>query len=188
MKCSRANFIVAHYILLACRQAKNIPLPVTPKSPWSMDANLMHVSYESGVLEDPALVPPEGIYTMTVDPEQASNSRDELVISFKSGKIFRGYMYFFSTHRDQDRVIMSKHVLKSSYIFLIFLWNSVPSKFVFFNSFITFLKLLITRFRSWMRHFGNETLHLAVQVFTKKCSTQVLDLSSSKISSGSLVS
>ena len=30
-----------------------IPLPVTKKAPWSIDSNLMHVSYESGILEDP---------------------------------------------------------------------------------------------------------------------------------------
>uniref|UniRef100_A0A4W3JNZ9 Argininosuccinate synthase n=1 Tax=Callorhinchus milii TaxID=7868 RepID=A0A4W3JNZ9_CALMI len=38
--------------------AKNhgIPVPVTPKSPWSMDANLMHISYESGILENPKVI------------------------------------------------------------------------------------------------------------------------------------
>lgn len=31
----------------------NIPLPVTTSAPWSMDGNLMHISYEAGILEDP---------------------------------------------------------------------------------------------------------------------------------------
>ncbi|XP_022296045.2 argininosuccinate synthase-like isoform X1 [Crassostrea virginica] len=62
-----------------------IDLPVTPKSPWSMDANLMHISYESGVLEDPAKHAPSGIYQMTVDPEQAPDQAERIVISFKNG-------------------------------------------------------------------------------------------------------
>lgn len=66
-------------------QSNNIPLPVTPKAPWSMDGNLMHISYESGVLENPALQPPGGIYRMTVDPEKASETSEEITISFKKG-------------------------------------------------------------------------------------------------------
>ena len=58
---------------------------MTPKAPWSMDANLMHISYESGILEDPALEPPEGIYQMTVEPEKASDTKDTVIISFKGG-------------------------------------------------------------------------------------------------------
>lgn len=46
----------------------------------------MHVSYESGILEDPALTPPEGIYKMTVEPEKASDTKEEIVISFKQGR------------------------------------------------------------------------------------------------------
>lgn len=66
-------------------QEHGIDLPVTPKAPWSMDANLMHISYESGVLEDPATHAPPGIYQMTVDPEQAPEQAEKVVISFKSG-------------------------------------------------------------------------------------------------------
>lgn len=65
-------------------QEHGIDLPVTPKAPWSMDANLMHISYESGVLEDPATHAPPGIYQMTVDPEQAPEQAEKIVISFKS--------------------------------------------------------------------------------------------------------
>lgn len=54
-----------------------------------MDANLMHISYESGILEDPAAEPPAGIYQMTVDPEKASDTKDSIVISFKGGRILR---------------------------------------------------------------------------------------------------
>lgn len=63
----------------------NIPLPVTPKSPWSMDANIMHISYESGVLEDPSKDAPEELYQMTVSPLKAPDVPDVLTVEFKSG-------------------------------------------------------------------------------------------------------
>lgn len=63
----------------------DIPLPVTPKSPWSMDANLVHISFESGVLEDPATVPPAGIFQMTTDPERAPDVPQRLVVTFRHG-------------------------------------------------------------------------------------------------------
>jgi len=63
----------------------NIPLPVTPKSPWSMDANLMHISYESGILEDPAAPAPEDIYLMTTDPAKAPEKPENIEIEFKRG-------------------------------------------------------------------------------------------------------
>lgn len=62
-----------------------ISLPVTPKTPWSMDANLMHISYESGVLEDPDHHAPSGLYQMTTDPEDAPDKADVIVIEFKRG-------------------------------------------------------------------------------------------------------
>ncbi|XP_041368744.1 argininosuccinate synthase-like [Gigantopelta aegis] len=65
---------------------KGIPLPVTLKSPWSMDANLMHVSYESGVLEDPNHHAPEDLCQMTVNPEKAPDKAEKLEIDFKNGK------------------------------------------------------------------------------------------------------
>lgn len=62
-----------------------IPLPVTLESPWSMDANLMHISYESGVLEDPSKPGPPGIYQMTVDPEKAPDTADVIELDFEKG-------------------------------------------------------------------------------------------------------
>lgn len=63
-----------------------IELPVTPKAPWSMDANLMHVSYESGILEDPDTTAPEEIYTMTCGPGKAPEEPETLEIEFEKGK------------------------------------------------------------------------------------------------------
>uniref|UniRef100_A0A2C9MAH9 Argininosuccinate synthase n=2 Tax=Biomphalaria TaxID=6525 RepID=A0A2C9MAH9_BIOGL len=62
-----------------------IPLPVTLSSPWSMDANLMHISYESGVLEDPNHQAPAGLFQMTADPEKAPDNSDVIEIEFKKG-------------------------------------------------------------------------------------------------------
>jgi len=63
----------------------NIPLPVTPKEPWSMDANLMHISYESGILENPKNPPPPNIYQMTTDPWKAPEEQEKIEIEFKHG-------------------------------------------------------------------------------------------------------
>ncbi|KAK7863827.1 hypothetical protein R5R35_003315 [Gryllus longicercus] len=62
-----------------------IPVPVTPKAPWSMDANIMHISYESGILEDPAEIAPSNLYQMTLDPAQAPEQPCYLQIFFKKG-------------------------------------------------------------------------------------------------------
>ncbi|PVD22301.1 hypothetical protein C0Q70_18110 [Pomacea canaliculata] len=62
-----------------------IPLPVTPKAPWSMDANLMHISYESGVLENPYNPAPDGLFNMTQDPENAPDKPEIIEIEFEKG-------------------------------------------------------------------------------------------------------
>src|SRR5512137_247653 len=48
-----------------------IDVPVTKKKPYSMDRNLMHISYEGGILEDPWSEPNEGMFLTTVSPEKA---------------------------------------------------------------------------------------------------------------------
>lgn len=71
--------------LMDYAQNHGIPVPVTPKAPWSMDANLMHISYESGILENPKSHAPIDLYLMTKNPEDAPNSPDVLEIDFKKG-------------------------------------------------------------------------------------------------------
>lgn len=66
-------------------QKHGIPLPVTPKNPWSMDANLLHISYESGILEKPECPAPENIFQMTSNPEDWPNTADQLKIDFHKG-------------------------------------------------------------------------------------------------------
>ncbi|MGE0493497.1 MAG: argininosuccinate synthase [Vulcanimicrobiota bacterium] len=62
-----------------------IPVPVTPASPYSMDENLYHISYESGVLEDPRQPPPKDMFRMTVDPTEAASEPERVTIEFKDG-------------------------------------------------------------------------------------------------------
>jgi argininosuccinate synthase len=50
-----------------------------------MDANLMHVSYEGGVLEDPWEGPPAGMFRMTTDPEDAPGDPERVAIRFHRG-------------------------------------------------------------------------------------------------------
>ncbi|MCA1736372.1 MAG: argininosuccinate synthase [Actinobacteria bacterium] len=64
---------------------KDIPVPVTAEKPYSIDANLLHVSYEGGVLEDPWVSPPPGMFRMTVDPEAAPETAEVVTIGFDSG-------------------------------------------------------------------------------------------------------
>uniref|UniRef100_A0A8B9HLC9 Argininosuccinate synthase n=1 Tax=Astyanax mexicanus TaxID=7994 RepID=A0A8B9HLC9_ASTMX len=71
--------------LMEYAEKHGIPVPVTPKAPWSMDANLMHISYESGILENPKSHAPSDLYLMTKNPEDAPNTPDELEIEFKKG-------------------------------------------------------------------------------------------------------
>lgn len=62
-----------------------IEVEATRSKPYSMDANLMHISYEAGVLEDPAARPPVGMYKMTVSPQEAPDKTTSLKISFDKG-------------------------------------------------------------------------------------------------------
>ncbi|KAK1155519.1 argininosuccinate synthase-like [Acipenser oxyrinchus oxyrinchus] len=71
--------------LMEYAQKHGIPVPVTPKSPWSMDANLMHISYESGILENPKTHAPPGIFQMSKDPEVSPDTPDVLEIEFSKG-------------------------------------------------------------------------------------------------------
>lgn len=63
----------------------NIPVPVTAEKPYSVDANLFHISYEGGVLEDPWTAPPKGMWTLTTDPEDAPDEPETVEVTFEAG-------------------------------------------------------------------------------------------------------
>lgn len=71
--------------LIAYAEARGIAIPVTREAPYSMDANLFHISYEGGVLEDPWEAPPEDMFRLTVDPEKAPDQPEEVVVGLESG-------------------------------------------------------------------------------------------------------
>uniref|UniRef100_A0A9J7X621 Argininosuccinate synthase n=1 Tax=Cyprinus carpio carpio TaxID=630221 RepID=A0A9J7X621_CYPCA len=71
--------------LMEYAEKHGIPVPVTPKAPWSMDANLMHISYESGILENPKNHAPSDLYQMTKNPEDSPSEPDVLEIDFAKG-------------------------------------------------------------------------------------------------------
>jgi argininosuccinate synthase len=71
--------------LVAFAQARGIPTPVTKETPYSMDANLFHISYEGGVLEDPWVAPPKGMFRLTTDPVDAPDQPLEIVVGLESG-------------------------------------------------------------------------------------------------------
>ncbi len=70
---------------VAYAKAHGIPTPVTAEKPYSMDANLLHISYEGGVLEDPWVGPPANMFTMTVDPMDAPDEPEFVTVGYESG-------------------------------------------------------------------------------------------------------
>jgi argininosuccinate synthase len=62
-----------------------IDVPVTKKKPYSMDRNLLHISFEGGILEDLWNAPDEGMFVLSCSPEKAPNKPTEIVISFVDG-------------------------------------------------------------------------------------------------------
>ena len=56
-------------------------------SPFSMDANLLHISYEGGPLEDPWVEPPEEMWRWSVSPEDAPDTPTEIELTFQGGDI-----------------------------------------------------------------------------------------------------
>ncbi len=70
---------------IAYAREHGIHVPVTKEKPYSMDANSYHISYEGGVLEDPWAAPPRGMWRLTVDPEDAPDQGQDVIVSFENG-------------------------------------------------------------------------------------------------------
>lgn len=73
--------------LLQYAEQHNIPVEMKKKtgSPYSMDANLLHISYEGRVLEDPAVEPEESMWRWSVSPEKAPDVPEYLDVEFRCG-------------------------------------------------------------------------------------------------------
>lgn len=71
--------------LIAYAKKNDIHVPVTKEKPYSSDRNLLHISFEGGILEDPWAEPPEDMFVMSVSPQKAPDQPEEVVIDFKAG-------------------------------------------------------------------------------------------------------
>ena len=73
--------------LIAYAEANQIPVPKDKRgeAPFSVDANLLHISAEGKVLEDPAIAPEDYVFSRTVSPEAAPDTATEISITFKGG-------------------------------------------------------------------------------------------------------
>src|SRR3982751_6596866 len=75
--------------MIAYCEEKGIPVQATAKKPYSMDRNLLHISFEAGILEDPWLdaSAPEHkeMYTLSVSPEDAPDKPEYVTLDFENG-------------------------------------------------------------------------------------------------------
>ena len=71
--------------LIEYAEQKGIPIPVTKAKPYSMDRNLMHISYEGGILEDPFNEPTEDMFLLTNSIDNAPGTPEYLEVDFEKG-------------------------------------------------------------------------------------------------------
>jgi len=71
--------------LLNYAKEQGIPVSSTPKAPFSMDSNIVHTSYEAGILEKPDFPPPKDIWISTRDPTEAPDKPYNFTIHFEKG-------------------------------------------------------------------------------------------------------
>jgi len=71
--------------LIAYARQNNIPVPVTKEKPYSTDRNLLHISFEGGILEAPWSPPPEDMFVLSVSPEKSPDRPTFVEIDFEDG-------------------------------------------------------------------------------------------------------
>lgn len=71
--------------LIAYAEKHGIPIPVTKEKPYSSDENLLHISFEGGILEDPWNEPEESMFKLSVSPEKAPEKPTYLELEFANG-------------------------------------------------------------------------------------------------------
>jgi argininosuccinate synthase len=71
--------------LIAYAEKHGIPIPVTKEKPYSSDENLLHISFEGGILEDPWNEPEESMFKLSCSPENAPDRPTYLEIEFRKG-------------------------------------------------------------------------------------------------------
>lgn len=71
--------------LMAYAEKHGIPVPVTKEKPYSSDENLLHISFEGGILEDPWQEPEESMFKLSVSPQAAPDKPTYVEIEFSKG-------------------------------------------------------------------------------------------------------
>ncbi len=70
---------------VAYAKEHGIPVPVTKEKPYSSDANLLHISFEGGILEDPWAEPPADMFVLTASPQEAPDKPQYVEIHYEEG-------------------------------------------------------------------------------------------------------
>ncbi len=71
--------------LVAYAKEHNIPVPTTKKNPYSSDENILHISFEGGILENPWNEPEESMFKLSVSPEKAPDKATYIEMEFEQG-------------------------------------------------------------------------------------------------------
>lgn len=77
--------LVSRADCIAYAEKHDIPISATLKKPYSIDRNLLHISFEGGILEDPWRAPEEDMFVLTQSPERAPDKPSEIIIGFERG-------------------------------------------------------------------------------------------------------
>jgi len=81
----RVWHLSSRQLLLDYAKEHGIRVTATREKPYSVDRNILHISYEGGILEDPWESPPEGMFTMSVSPHEAPDRPEVVEVSFERG-------------------------------------------------------------------------------------------------------
>ena len=98
--------------LLNYAAKQNIPVTSTLQKPYSIDENLMHCSYEAGIMEDPELTPPANMFKKTLSPQDAPDQTFELSIEFAKGLLVKVIEIATQKVIDQDSLSIFNYLNK----------------------------------------------------------------------------
>ena len=71
--------------MIAYAEKHGIPIKAQRSKPYSEDENLMHISHEAGILEDPGFIAPDDVYSLTTSPKKAPDQETTIEIEFRDG-------------------------------------------------------------------------------------------------------
>jgi argininosuccinate synthase len=77
--------LTSRTVLMEFAEKHGIEVPTTVKKPYSIDCNMLHTSYEGGILEDPWNAPPDDIFQKTASPREAPDEPECIELTFASG-------------------------------------------------------------------------------------------------------